>query len=145
MKFCKVRDVKSPNRANPGDAGIDMFVPDDFPGIRLRHGESALIPSGIKVDVPHGFCFMIENKSGVGSKKKLDRLACIVDCGYTGEVHISLINNGLNDQVIAPGDKIVQGILIPIGLHEPEEVSPDEMWKDVVGTRAEGGFGSTGD
>lgn len=28
FKFCKVRDVKTPNRANPTDAGLDFFVPN---------------------------------------------------------------------------------------------------------------------
>lgn len=28
MKFCKIRDVKSPNRAHSNDAGMDFFVPN---------------------------------------------------------------------------------------------------------------------
>lgn len=30
LKYCKVRDVKSPCRAHPTDAGIDFFVPNDL-------------------------------------------------------------------------------------------------------------------
>ena len=29
MKISKIRDVKTPTRANPTDAGIDFFVPND--------------------------------------------------------------------------------------------------------------------
>jgi dUTP pyrophosphatase len=145
MKFCKVRDVKSPTRANPGDAGVDLFVPNDFPGVRLKHGESVLIPSGIKVDVPLGYALIFHNKSGVASKKNLDVMACVVDHGYKAEVHLNVVNNGQSDQIIEPGAKLVQGILQPIVLSPPIETPPEEMWQTTVGTRGHCGFGSTGD
>lgn len=144
LKFCKVRNVKSPERANPGDAGIDFFMPSDLGPVDLGHGESALIPSGVKVDVPHGWALVFFNKSGVASKKRLDVLACVVDHGYKGECHISLINNGHATQRLNPGDKLVQGVLLPIGLSVPTETSPDQMWQETVGDRGAGGFGSTG-
>jgi len=144
LKFCKTRDVKSPTRANPGDAGIDFYFPNDLGPVDLGHGDSALIPSGIKVDVPLGFALIFFNKSGVASKKRLDVMACVVDHGYEGECHISLINNGHATQRLNPGDKLVQGIMLPIGLHEPTETNPDEMWLETVGERGSGGFGSTG-
>ena len=50
MKISKIRDVKTPTRANPTDAGIDFFVPNDQETIGLKPGESAFIPSGIKVN-----------------------------------------------------------------------------------------------
>ena len=144
MKFCKVRDVKSPTRANPGDAGIDVFVPNDFPGVRLKHGESVLIPSGIKVDVPYGFALVFFNKSGVASKQKLDVMACVVDHAYQAEVHLNVINNGHAPTIIEPGAKLIQGILLPIDLSSPVEASESDMWQSTIGERGAGGFGSTG-
>lgn len=141
MKMMKVRNVKAPQRANPHDAGIDFYVPYDFQGVRLKHGEAVLIPSGIKVDVPEGYALIMTNKSGVASKKNLDVMACVIDAGYQGEVHINLINNGAKDVIIEPGDKIVQGILFPVVCCNITMV--DELWTE-KSARGEGGFGSTG-
>ena len=63
MKFSKVREVKTPQRANLTDAGIDFFVPEDQSTISLTPGESCLIPSGIKVNVPEGYALIAFNKS----------------------------------------------------------------------------------
>jgi len=52
MKISKIRDVKTPTRANSTDAGIDFFVPNDQEDITLNPGDSAFIPSGIKVNCP---------------------------------------------------------------------------------------------
>lgn len=146
IKFCKTRDVKSPTRANAGDAGIDMFVPFDFSPVTLKHGESVLIPSGIRFEVPFGTALIAHNKSGVASRKKLDVLADTIDHAYSGEVHINLINNGQDEVTIQPGDKIVQLLHVPILSSVPVEVDADELYRDVhvIGARGEGGFGSTG-
>lgn len=144
MKFCKCRDVKAPARANKWDAGIDFFVPNDFPETTLEHGESVLIPAGIKVDVPQGWALVFHNKSGVASKRKLDVGACVVDHGYKGEVHINLHNVGKDTQVIKPGEKIVQGVMLEVGNHSLVETPETEMWLEADDARGAGGFGSTG-
>lgn len=144
LKFCVTRNVKAPTRAHPGDAGIDFYIPWDFEPVHLKHGEAALIPSGIKVDVPMGWALVFMNKSGVASKRKLAVMACVVDHGYTAEVHLNVINNGVAETTLIPGEKLVQGVLLPVGLHEMVETTPDKMWQEVEGARGVGGFGSTG-
>lgn len=146
IKFAKTRDVKDPKRANPGDAGIDFFIPNDFKETLLNHGDSVLIPAGIKVEVPIGYALIFHNKSGVAVKKNLYVGADTVDHGYNGEVHINLVNNGQSPQAIGPGDKIIQGILVPVVLAELIETTQDQLYADihVAGSRGAGGFGSTG-
>ena len=146
IKFAKTRDVKTPARANFGDAGIDFFIPQDFPVTSLAHGESVLIPAGIKVEVPIGFALIFHNKSGVAVKKNLYVGADTVDHGYAGEVHINLVNNGKDPVTIGPGDKIIQGILVPVMLAQTIEVDESNLYEDihVAGSRGTGGFGSTG-
>jgi len=148
MKFTKIRDVKSPTRANTTDAGIDFFIPNDKSilqngMIKLKPQESCLIPSGIKVNVPEGFALVAFNKSGVAVNKKLQVGACVVDCGYQGEVHINLTNIGLIDQTLYPGDKIIQLVLLKLGDPIVEEVEEKELYPK-VSSRGEGGFGSSG-
>jgi len=144
FKFSKVKDVKSPNRANQFDAGIDFFIPNDFSEIILNHGESVLIPSGIKMNIPSGYGLIAHNKSGIASKKNLDVLASVIDETYQGEIHINLINNGNVPQILKAGDKIIQFILTPISYINPIEVKIEELFEE-KSNRGENGFGSTGE
>ena len=143
MKISKIRDVKTPTRANPTDAGIDFFVPNDQKPVVLNPGESVFIPSGIKVNCPEGYALIAFNKSGIAVKKSLHVGACVVDNGYQGEVHINLTNVGDETRVIRPGDKIVQFVLLPLGDPSVELVDENNLYES-VSSRGEGGFGSSG-
>ena len=39
LEFTKIRDVKSPNRANDGDAGLDFYIPNLYKDDILKVGE----------------------------------------------------------------------------------------------------------
>ena len=54
MKISKIRNVKTPTRGTDGSAGIDFFVPNDFPKdlCTIQPNERFFIPSGIKANVP---------------------------------------------------------------------------------------------
>ena len=103
MKYSLVREVKEPNRAHQTDAGIDFYVPvfdekfkqdiksknelnygglyfdgdSDNEYICIAPGYRILIPSGVHVNVPHGYALIAFNKSGIASKKGLITGACI--------------------------------------------------------------------
>jgi dUTP pyrophosphatase len=151
--FTKVRPVKSPTRGTAESAGIDFFVPDDFEPVEVLPGNSTLIPSGIKCAYPPGYALILFNKSGIATKYKLTSLACVCDSDYQGEIHISLINAGLDAVSITPGMKIAQFILVPVDLAVPREVETEEVlwnsWESMgrggSSERGEGGFGSTGE
>lgn len=171
LKYVKIRKVKSPSRAHSIDAGIDFYVPEDinadvfnakslitgqYPSYEiddnsnitkfyLMPGQSALIPSGIKLCVPEGYALVFTNKSGIASKKHLVVGASTVDCGYEGECHLNIHNIGTETVEVSAGDKIVQGILFKIGLHQPLEcATEDEVFGSSRSSRGEGGFGSSG-
>ncbi len=141
MKVQKLRNVKTPNRGTSVSAGIDFYVPEDFETTTLKPGESALIPSGVRVQVPRGYALIAFNKSGVAVKQGLSVGACVVDEDYTGEVHLHMINTSDKEQVIATGQKLVQFVLIPVSYFDVEEVD-DIPQRDTE--RGAGGFGSTG-
>lgn len=143
LKFTKTKNVKSPVRGHNTDAGIDFFIPEDFKQTILKPGEDVLIDSGIKVIIPEGYALIFKEKSGVATKKKLTIGAAVVDSDYRGVVHFHLFNNGLDEQEINPGDKIIQGLIIPVSLCETLEISEDEFNNHNT-ERGEGGFGSTG-
>lgn len=143
MRFCKIRDVKSPQRSHDTDAGIDFFIPNDFEVRQIYPHSSINIPSGIKAEVPHGYALIAFNKSGIATKLGLDVGACVVDEGYQGEIHLHLTNTTNALVNIERGQKIVQFILLPVNYEKPEEVSEEELFNS-KSDRGEGGFGSTG-
>jgi len=145
MKFLKIRSVKDPTRGTSKSAGIDLYVPFEITTIELKPGESTLIPSGLKVDVPKNHVFVAMNKSGIATKKGLSVGACVIDEDYQGEIHIHLTNISNNSTTIEGGDKIVQCLILPINYEGVEIVeSEDQMWNGEVTERGSGGFGSTG-
>lgn len=145
LKYAKVRDVKSPQRGTPGSAGIDFFVPNDIDRIVIEHGKNYLVPSGIKVDIPKGFALFVCNKGGVASKKSLVYGAHVVDEDFQGEIFFDIHNIGTYYQIIEPGDKLIQCVLIPIEYCPLVEcTSVEELYKYKNSDRGEGMLGSTG-
>ena len=145
MKIAKTRKVKTPTRGTEGSAGIDFYVPDDYPSSLcvIEPGDRYFIPSGIKANVPEGYALIAMNKSGVSMKKSLMVGACVVDSDYQGEIHLHLLNVGNERTVIAPGDKLVQFLLVPVDHCAIEEVDVDTLFEE-ESERGAGGFGSTG-
>jgi dUTP pyrophosphatase len=141
MKIQKLREVKTPSRGTTASAGIDFFTPQDFPTKDLGPGESALIPSGIRVEVPRGYALVAFNKSGVATKQGLQVGACVVDEDYEGEVHLHMVNVSNKRQTIESGQKLVQFVLLPVNYSQIEVV--DEI-NGRNTERGAGGFGSTG-
>jgi len=153
LKIYKIRPkAKLPLRAYEADAGMDLFycpngerdraLKDE--GLAICARESTLIPTGLKIEIPHGYMLEIKNKSGIAYKRQLIVGACVVDSGYNGEIYVNLHNIGLKTQYLQVGDKIAQAVLIPIVHCGIEEVKTDKFLNQYH-SRGSGGFGSTGD
>ena len=150
LEYYRMReDVVPPTRANPSDAGLDLrFNPENHRTVFLQPGESAILSTGYKFGIPHGYMLQIMNRGGLAAKKSLMVGACVVDSGYDGEVFVNLHNIGTIDQHIKPGDKIAQGVIIPVVAVRFLE-RPDENlynWSPItISDRGEGSLGSTGE
>jgi dUTP pyrophosphatase len=149
IKFSRTRDVKEPKRGHVPDAGLDFFVPNDYENVIIEAGKSVLIDSGIKIEIPVGFCGMFINKSSVASKLHLVVGAAIIDPFYSNTIKIDLHNISDRDVTLEPGMKIVQMILIPIITPQLiEEKDDNRLYENAKkmcdGFRDQGGFGSTG-
>jgi len=156
LRVYRIREkAKLPLRAHPTDAGMDLFYCPDFASttplctvgsdgsFSISPGSSCLLPTGLKVEVPANHMLEVKNKSGVAFKRQLLVGACVVDCGYDGEVFVNLHNVGPSTQTIEAGQKIAQAVLTPIVTCGVEEVPEDCL--NQKSSRQAGGFGSTGD
>lgn len=143
MRITIIKDVKTPTRGTEKSAGIDFYIPNDFPPFLLGPREGILIGSGIKAQVPPGFMLMAADKSGVCTRTGVIIGAKIVDEDYQGEIHIHLINTSSKAVRFNPGEKITQFILVPVSYGDIEVVDHKDLFAE-TSERGEGGFGSTG-
>lgn len=131
-------DAKMPHRANEGDAGLDIFSIEEK---IIPSGETALISTGIQMELPQGTEAQIRPRSGLALKHAITVLNSpgTIDEGYRGELKIILINHGKEDFIVEKGMRIAQMVIAPVLEITLEEV---ENLSDSV--RGEDGFGSSG-
>ena len=136
-----------PTRGSPSDAGLDVyFSPKQQESITIKPGESAVLPTGLKFGVPHGYMLEVKNRSSVAAKRSLVVGACVVDSGYEGEVFVNLHNIGNEEQVVEPHTKIAQVVMTPVvSFRAMETTNPDLYgWYPItISDRGDGALGST--
>lgn len=69
MKITKIREVKTPTRGTECSAGLDFYVPAGMK-LSMLPGDDVLIPSGIKVEVPHGYALIAHNRSSMATSTR---------------------------------------------------------------------------
>ena len=141
--------VKDPVRANPSDAGLDIFyypMINQSESVTIEPGTSAVLGTGLKFGIPHGYMLEVKNRSSCASKLQLLVGACVIDSGYDGEVIVNLHNVGRLPRVVSLGDKIAQLVMLPVIHARMQCVDEDNLYNDTIcmSNRGSGGFGSTG-
>ena len=131
--------IKLPKRATSGSAGYDFYAPVD---IELKAGETAKIPTGIRVKILDNWVLKVYPRSGLGFKFRLqlNNTVGIIDSDYYGssnEGHIFIkITNDTNEGKtvsVKAGEGFAQGIFVEYGITFDDEVSE----------KRDGGFVST--
>ena len=139
--------AKKPDRANPSDAGLDVFYCPKDPKVAaasIKPGENQLLPTGLRFGIPHGYMLQVCNRSSMGAKRSLVVGAHVIDSGYAGEIFIDLHNIGQEEQFISSGDKIAQLILVPVVHFRALETTGDLYEKPIaISNRGPGSLGST--
>lgn len=129
-----------PEYQTPGAAAMDLYAANDTT-IVLKPLERALVPTGIKIELPHNYEAQIRPRSGLAIKSGISLSNCVgtIDEDYRGEVCVGLINLSNAEFSIHRGDRIAQMLVAPVSKAQIEVV--EELSKT---ERQEGGFGSTG-
>ena len=124
-----------PEFAHETDAGADLRSPVD---VVVPARGSAVIDTGVHVEIPEGYVGMLKSKSGLNVKHNLIGEG-VIDCGFMGSIRVKLYNLGDTDYQILRGDKIIQMVILPCAYCEFTQVD-----KFAETERGDGGFGSTG-
>ncbi|MDR0879297.1 MAG: dUTP diphosphatase [Clostridioides sp.] len=131
-------EAKLPSFAHIGDAGMDLYSVEE---IVIESGETALVSTGIAIELPKNTEAQVRPRSGLALKHSVTVLNTpgTIDEGYRGELRVILINHGKEAFKVEKHMKIAQMLVKPtyaVNIEEVEELSDSE--------RGEGGFGSTG-
>ena len=147
LEYKTRKGARTPMRANPSDAGLDVFYSPPDPNIsviKIEPGENKMLPTGLSFGVPHGYMLQVCNRSSMGVKRSLVVGAHIIDSGYEGEVFIDLHNIGTETQFIEAGAKIAQLILVPVVHFRARQVDYDLYREEItISNRGDGSLGST--
>ena len=131
--------LKLPKRATKGSAGYDFYAPFD---ITLLPGQTAKIPTGIRVYMEENYVLKLYPRSGLGFKYRLqlNNTVGIIDSDYyysdnEGHIFAKITNDTHEDKTvhIEQGTGFMQGIFVEYGI----------TFDDDTDSIRNGGFGST--
>ncbi len=129
-----------PEYKTEGAAGMDLCAAIEEP-IELKPLERKLIPTGLKIELEHGFEAQIRPRSGMSIKHGITLINCVgtIDEDYRGEVCVPIVNVSNEAYTIQPQERIAQMVIARV------EQAKIEVVTELTETqRGEGGFGSTG-
>lgn len=136
--------VALPSYETGGAAGADVranFPEDKRGGIVLQPGGRALVPTGLRVEIPSGFEIQVRPRSGLALKHGIiiPNSPGTIDSDYRGPLGIIVMNAGQEVFHVEHGARIAQLVVAPVV--QVEFVSAEDLSETTRGT---GGFGSTG-
>lgn len=138
MRIMLDKGAVCPTRAHEADAGLDIYAPSNIKWVAIEAGGSAVIDTGVHVEIPRGYVGMLKSKSGLNVLFDIVNEG-VIDSGYTGSIKVKLYNHGAMPRYIFGGSKVSQLVILPIITPEIEIVSELEPTE-----RGNNGFGSTG-
>ena len=120
-------NITLPKRATRGSAGYDIYTPVPY---TLKPGESARIPTGIRVKIEDGWFLSVFPRSGLGFKFRLqlDNTVGVIDSDYyfaenEGHIFVKVTNDSKEGKtvVLEAGKAFCQGIFLEYGITVDDE------------------------
>lgn len=129
-----------PEYKSKGAAGMDIRVNIDAP-VTLKPLERYKFPTGLYMEIPHGYFMTIVPRSGLAINDGIDvsNSPAVLDEDFRGEIVVGLSNISDKEFTIYPGDRVAQFVLIKyerVEWVECEELTETE--------RGSGGLGHSG-
>lgn len=142
LKFINKSNNPDVKYEKDGDSGFDLRA-NLTDNIVINQGETALIPTGIHIDLQRGYEAQVRSRSGLSLKKNVFVLNSpgTIDFSYVDEIKVILTNLGDERFIVYNGDRIAQIVISPVySEHVIDLVRVDEFDTD----KNRGGFGHTG-
>ena len=131
---------EEPAYGTPSSAGMDLRACLDGPVV-LKPLQRALIPTGLRIQLPQGYECQIRPRSGLALKHGISLVNTpgTVDADYRGEIGVIMINLSDEPFTVNDGDRIAQMVVTRYSHVEWESVGELDTTE-----RGAGGFGHTG-
>ena len=129
-----------PEYKTEGAAGMELCAAISEP-IELKPLERTLIPTGLKIELEHGYEAQVRPRSGLSIKHGITLINCVgtIDEDYRGELCVPIVNLSNESYTIQPDERIAQMLITRV-----EQAKLEVVTELSETTRGEGGFGSTG-
>lgn len=129
-----------PEYKTEGAAGMDLCAAISDP-MELKPLERKLVPTGLKIELEHGYEAQVRPRSGLSIKHGITLINCVgtIDEDYRGEVCVPIVNISNETYTIQPDERIAQMVIARV-----EQAKLEVVTELTETTRGEGGFGSTG-
>lgn len=135
-------DIALPVYASDGAAGADIRANLPDRGVLvLQPGARALVPTGLCLEIPHGFEVQVRPRSGLALKHGVTLVNApgTLDSDYRGPVGVILLNTGSGAFTVTHGERIAQLVAAPV-----TRATFARAQSLSATARGDGGFGSTG-
>lgn len=132
-------ELPLPTYAHEGDAGLDLIARES--AVVPAAGGRILMPTGISIAIPVGWCGLLMPRSGMALKHGISIVNApgLIDAAYRGEIKVVLLNTDPTiDYAISRGDRVAQLVIQRV-----EQVVWNEL-DELDGVDRGGGFGHTG-
>ena len=129
-----------PTYGSSSAAGADLYACLGS-SVRIKPSETAMIPTGLALEIPDGYVGLIYARSGLACREGLApaNKVGVIDSDYRGEIVVALFNHSSEERTVEDGQRVAQLVITPY-------VTADFILSDEPGNteRGSGGFGSTG-
>ena len=118
-------------------AGMDFYHPES---VVIEPHQTQYVTRCLAVESPKGYMWMLAPRSSMSKTPLIiPNSFGVIDADYRGEIKAILHNTSDTPYLIQKGDRLVQGIMVPVGALKLLEVS-----QLTETARGAGGIGSTG-
>lgn len=129
--------VLLPKMGSADAAGMDFYQPES---ITIEPHQTQYVTLGIAMEIPKGYMLMLAPRSSMSKTPLIiPNSFGVIDTDYRGEIKGIFKNTSDDAYLIQKGDRLVQGILVPVGALKLLEVA-----QLTETARGSGGIGSTG-
>ena len=128
-----------PCKNSAGAAGFDLHADHDC---MLAPKSWTRVSTGVRLRIPKNYYGKISSRSGLAFRSNIFAFEDTIDSDYTGEIIVSLKNDGNSMFMINKNDRIAQIIIVRI--HQRNWMRIVEHGEFPQTKRGSGGFGSTG-
>lgn len=140
IEIAVLAEESVPEYASEGASGADVRAKLERPLV-IEPRKSALIPTGLRFEIPLGYEIQVRPRSGLAFKNQITVLNTpgTIDSDYRGELQVILINHGEQAFIVQPGMRIAQIVIAPVV--QARFIKADALTATLRGS---GGLGHTG-